>query len=148
MASTYQAIVTRFKEILVEHGQDTYLRRRCTSCSQTGSRAKFDKNCIVCSGTGFKTTLERYTMRKMVVGNQWSFAASLGVEGSGVILAEGTYFFAEANVNPKYGDLVYDFDNATHLWECFEVSKALERRWDNRVVFYSLACRLKEGSDN
>jgi hypothetical protein len=96
---------------------------------------------------GYDSGLERYTMRKMIVGNQYSYSASMGLFSSGFILDEGCYFFCQPEVAPKYGDLIYDFNNATCGWECYEVSKVLERRYDNRVLFYTCACRIKEGSD-
>jgi hypothetical protein len=143
----YPALQRRFKEILVEHGQDVYLRRRCTSCSQTGPYAKYDDLCEVCGGTGYAQTLEKFTMRKMIVGTQYSFFKAMGIFASGVILDEGCYFFCEGNVNPKYGDLIYDFDYATNTWIPYEINKVLERRYDKRVLFYNCAVRLREGTD-
>lgn len=147
MAWTFPAIKQRFKEIITNHGQDVYLRRRCVSCAQTGPYAKYDPSCSACGGTGYNKTLERYTMRRMIIGNQYSFAKSMGKFPQGIILDEGDYFFCEAEVAPKYGDLLYDFDYALNKWLPYEINKVLPRRWDNRVLFYNCAVSLREGSD-
>jgi hypothetical protein len=147
MAWSYPAVKSRFREILVQHGQDIYLRRRCTSCTQTGPYAKYDDNCVVCAGTGYEQTLERYTMRRMVIGNQYSYAKSMGKFPQGIIVDEGDYFFCEESVQPKHGDIIYDFDYALNRWIPFEINKVLPRRWDNRIVFYNCAVSIREGSD-
>jgi len=147
MAWNYYTLQRKFRDILIAHGQNVYLRRRCTSCSQTGIAAKYDDDCEVCGGTGYAQRLEGYTMRKMIVGTQFSFPTALAREAPGVILDEGSYFFCEPEVAPKYGDIIYDLNNATAQWEPYEINKVLERRWDNRVLFYNCACKIKEGSD-
>lgn len=143
----YPALQKKFKDILTEYGQDVYLRRRCTSCSQSGPYAKYDNNCTVCGGTGYHQKLEKYTMRKMVVGTQYSFLKSMGIFASGVILEEGCYFFCEGSVAPKVGDIIYDFNYATSTWTPYEINKALERRYDKRIIFYNCAVRIREGTD-
>jgi hypothetical protein len=85
-------------------------------------------------------------MRKMVVGTQSSMPVSLGQFPSGMIVGEGCYFFCESTVMPKYGDIIYDFNNATLEWEAFDVKKVIERRYDNRVLFFTCACEIRDVS--
>lgn len=146
MSLSYQNLKTRFHKIMIDHGKDVFLRRRCSSCSQTGAYAKFPDDCEECGGVGYVQTLERYTMRKQIVGTQGSWPNTLHVFPTGVILGEGCYFFCEAEVLPKYGDLIYDQDSSTNEWTVYEVNKALERRYDSRVLFWNLACDIREGS--
>ena len=146
MSYTFNSLSKKVKYILTKYGQDAYLRRRCTYCSQEGDRGKYSDDCEYCGGTGYVQVLQRYTMRKMVVGNQFSFPNALGIKGMGVVISEGTYFFCEGNVNPRYGDIIYDWNNATQEWEIYEINKVLERRYDNRVLFYNCACQIREGA--
>jgi hypothetical protein len=103
----------------------------------------YDDNCLVCHGTGYKQVLERYTMRKWIVGAQSSFAVSMGMTDVGPKLDEGTYFFMESEVSPKEGDLIYDWDDATQSFDVYEVNKPIERRYDNRILFYVAAGEIK-----
>jgi hypothetical protein len=144
MAWTFAALQAKFKSILTLHGQNTYLRRRCISCSQTGKDADYQDDCIVCGGTGFAQKLEGYTMRKMIVGTQSSLPVSLERFPTGMIIGEGCYFFCENTVNPRYGDIIYDFNNATLEWDSFDIKKVIERRYDSRVLFYTCACEARE----
>lgn len=144
MSWSYETLTRKLTSILTTHGKDVYLRRRCRSCSQSGERSKYDPTCTVCGGKGYVQTIERHTMRKQIVGTQFSWPDSLRVFGAGVILEEGTYFYCLGSVHPVYGDLIYDFNEATSSWECFEINKALERRYDHRVLFYTCAANLKE----
>lgn len=147
MNYTYYTLQRKFRDILMNHGQNVYLRRRCAECSQGGINAKYDDDCEICGGTGYHQKLEGYTMRKMIVGTQFSFPSAMGREAFGIVLDEGSYFFCDVNVSPKYGDLIYDLNNSTQQWEAYEINKVLERRFDDRVLFYNCACEIKEGSD-
>lgn len=147
MSYTYSRVGSKFRDMLRNHGQDLFLRRRCTNCSQSGSHAKYDDDCTYCHGTGYVATLEKHTMRKMIVGTQWSYTTSMGIKGMGVVLAEGCYFFCLPEVKPRHGDIIYDWNNSTDSWERYIVSKVMERRWDDRNVYLTLSCELQEGTD-
>jgi hypothetical protein len=144
MAWTKPALEKKFKQILTKYGQNVYLRRRCISCSQSAPYADYDDNCPVCSGKGFNQVLERYTMRKMVVGSQSAFPAGMQMTDTGPKLDEGVYFFCEAEVKPKVGDLIYDLNNATQEQEAYQINKVLERRYNDSVLFYNCAGEIKK----
>lgn len=133
----------RFDKILRTHGKNVYLRRRCT-CEQTGPLSKPSRDCPDCGGTGFVQRLEKHTMREQIVGNQYSFVTSMGLFDKGVILSEGIYFFCKGEVHPKYGDLIYDYVPSEQRYRCYQIEKALERRYDRRVLFYTCACEIRE----
>jgi RecJ-like exonuclease len=143
MSWTFETLQANFKRILFKHGQNAYLRRRCVSCSQTGPYAHYDDNCPVCGGTGYSQTLELYTMRKMIVGTQTGFVTSEVFSKTGPKLDQGTYFFCEGSVNPKFGDLIYDQNAGTGKMECYEINDALDRRYDYRVLFWNCACQIR-----
>jgi len=143
MAWTYPALQAKFRDILTKHGQNAYLRRRCTSCVQSGPFMDYDDNCSNCGGTGYKQIVERYTMRKWIIGAQNSFPQSMQMTEVGPKIDEGTYFFCEYDVNPREGDLIYDWNNSTQSFDVYEIGKVLERRWDNRVLFYACTGEIK-----
>lgn len=144
MSWSYPNLQKKFKSILIEHGQDVLLRRRCISCSQSSPNARYDDTCRVCGGTGYHQTLERYTMRKQIVGTDNSFPNTAELTNTGMKLQEGTYFFCEGAVKPKYGDLIYDWNNATDQFDVYEISKVLERRYGSQqVLFFTCASEIK-----
>lgn len=143
MPWTFDALQTNFRNILVKHGQNAYLRRRCVSCSQSGPYARYDDNCTVCGGTGYHQELELYTMRKMIVGTQTGFVTAAVSGRVGPKLSQGTYFFCEGSVNPKFGDLIFDENVATQKMECYEINDVLDRRYDFRILFFNCACQIR-----
>lgn len=146
MALSYTYLVNKFRSILIEYGKDVYLRRRCISCTQSGDRAKYDDNCTVCGGTGFHQVAQRYTMRKMIVGSNFSFPTAMGIFASGVIFQEGTYFYCEASVLPKTGDIIYDWCEATASYDSYIIEKAIAHNYDSRVLYYTCSGEIREGT--
>jgi hypothetical protein len=144
MAWTFPALEVKFRNILIKYGQNAYLRRRCITCRQSTPNADYSDNCPVCHGKGYSQTVEHYTMRKQVIGSVNSFPSGMGMTDVGPKLDEGTYFFCEPEVGPRYGDLIYDWNNATLEFDVYEISKVLERRYDNRVLFYTCATEIRE----
>ena len=113
-------------------------------CAQTGPRSKYSDVCPYCGGLGFKQELERHTMRQQLVGSQAAFIGTMGLGEAGVVLGEGIYFFCRGEVLPKYGDLIYDFAPSEQRYRCYQIEKALERRYDSRILFFTCACQLRE----
>lgn len=144
MALTYNNIALKVRNILTTHGQDVYFRRRCAQCTQSGERVKYDKDCVYCHGFGYVQELERHTMRKQIVGSMMGYPSSTMPMEMGMLQSESTYFFCLPDVRPKIGDLIYDFNNGTLEYDCYEIKKAMERRYDSRVVYWTCATEIKE----
>jgi hypothetical protein len=141
--ASYERLNKKFHNILKTHGKDVYLRRRCL-CDQSGPNQTYSDSCPECGGTGFVQTIERHTMRMQLIGTQTAYISAMGLFDTGIVLGEGNYFYCLGSVLPKYGDLIYDFAPSENRYRCYQIEKALERRFDDRILFYTCACNLKE----